>query len=80
MRFLQDKSTGSCDLEFNEDEIKIINNRKKLHFTPESLNKFGNTLMKIVVDWNMNFNTELQKKLNHENETLDLSKNDKSRE
>ena len=28
MKFNQNKEDGSCDLEFNEEEIKIISNKK----------------------------------------------------
>lgn len=80
MKFNQYREDGSCDLEFNEEEIKIISNKKKIHFSAESLNLFGNCLMKMVMDWNANFNPDLQKKLNNgTEEELDLSKDDKSR-
>ena len=54
MKFNQYREDGSCDLEFNEEEIKIISNKKKIHFSAEALNLFGNCLMKI---------TELKKNL-----------------
>lgn len=81
MKFIQYKDTGACDIEFSEEEIKTISINKKIHFSPEALNLFGNALGKIVMDWNTNFNEDLQKKLNDGfEEKLDLSKDDNSRE
>ena len=57
MQFKQ-KKDGSCTLNFNEEEIKIIQNKKSIHFTAEGLRHFGNVLMKIIIDFNENFNTE----------------------
>ncbi len=47
---------------FSWKEIFIIIRRKKLTFTAEGLRHFGNVLIKIVSEWNMNFNKELQNK------------------
>jgi hypothetical protein len=54
---------GSCDIEFSKEEIKIISENKKLHLSDENLKHFGNTLVKIVMDWQLKFNEELSKKL-----------------
>jgi hypothetical protein len=78
MQFEQSKKDGSCDIVFSDEEIKVLNKYKKLHFTAESLNTFGNCLMKMVMDWNANFKPELQKQLTKEDDTIDLSKNDTS--
>jgi hypothetical protein len=51
---------GSCDIEFSEEEIKIINNKKKLHLSDEYLKHFGNTLIKIVIDWQIKFKENLK--------------------
>ncbi len=75
MRFVQNKNDGSCEMIFSDEEIKTLNKNKKIYFTPEALKSFGNCLMKIVIDWNANFSTDLQKTLNTGNEEeLDLSK------
>ena len=75
MKFNQNRKDGSCELEFSEEEIKTLNRNKKIYFTPEALKSVGNCLMKIVIDWNGNFDGELQKKLNTGEEApLDLSK------
>jgi len=66
MRFNQ-KENGDCDLIFSEEEIKILNKNKKITFTAEGLRHFGNNLVKIVADWNMRFNKELQNKSTHSN-------------
>jgi len=76
MRFKQNTKDGSCEMEFSKEEIKTLNKTKKLYFTAEALNSFGNILMRIVMDWNTHFNPDLQKKLNTGTEReLDLSKN-----
>tara|TARA_R100001591_G_scaffold104534_1_gene112259 strand:- start:309 stop:533 length:225 start_codon:yes stop_codon:yes gene_type:complete len=61
MQFKQ-KKDGSCDMIFSWKEIFIIIRKKKLTFTAEGLRHFGNVLIKIVSEWNMNFNKELQTK------------------
>ena len=60
MIFKQNKEDGSCEILFSENEIKIINEKKKFYLDAESLRHFGNVLMKMVADWNMNFNDELK--------------------
>jgi len=60
MIFKQNKEDGSCEIIFSENEIKIIKEKKKFYLDAESLRHFGNVLMKMVADWNMNFNDELK--------------------
>jgi len=67
MKFLQ-KEDGSCDIIFEKHEIKIIQEKNKLHLPPETLKHFGNVIAKIVMDWNINFNDEI-KKLQTKNDT-----------
>tara|TARA_R110000737_G_scaffold334407_2_gene352637 strand:+ start:3109 stop:3327 length:219 start_codon:yes stop_codon:yes gene_type:complete len=62
MRFIQSKD-GSCDIIFQEEEIKLINNNKKLHLPAKTLKHFGNTMAKIIMDWNVNFNEDVKKML-----------------
>ena len=59
MNFKQ-KKDGSCILHFNEEEIKIIQNKKSIHFTAEGLRHFGNVLMRMVMDFNMNFDEKIK--------------------
>ena len=59
MKFIQ-HTDCSLDIIFEEDEIKIINKKKKLHLPPVTLRHFGNVLTKAVMDWNIKFNEELK--------------------
>ena len=43
MKFKQYKN-GSCDIIFEDSEVEIINNNKKMHLSDETLRHFGNTL------------------------------------
>ena len=61
MKFVQSIKDGSCDIVFEEHEIKIINDNKKLHLPAVTLNHFGNNIAKIVMDWNINFGDEIKK-------------------
>jgi hypothetical protein len=45
------KKDGSCDLVFEEHEIKIITEQKKLIFTKLFFKEFSNTMMKVIMDW-----------------------------
>jgi hypothetical protein len=56
---------GSCDIEFSDEEIKILIERKKLHLSDEALRHFGNTLMKMVMDWQLKFKEDLVNKTTH---------------
>tara|TARA_R100001440_G_scaffold16293_7_gene27783 strand:- start:6640 stop:6858 length:219 start_codon:yes stop_codon:yes gene_type:complete len=60
MKFIQFKD-GSCDILFEEHEIKIINKNKKLHLPAVTLRHFGNVLSKMVMEWNVNFNDDVKK-------------------
>tara|TARA_Y100000592_G_scaffold2777_2_gene4131 strand:- start:171 stop:392 length:222 start_codon:yes stop_codon:yes gene_type:complete len=62
MKFLQNKKDGSCRVQFSDAEIKILNEKKELYLSPESLKHMGNWLMKIVHDWQMYFNKDIQNK------------------
>jgi hypothetical protein len=62
MKFKQYEN-GSCDIEFSWKERFILFKNGKLHLSDEYLRHFGNNLVKIVSDWNMKFNTELQQKV-----------------
>jgi hypothetical protein len=80
MQFKQ-KKDGSCTLNFNEEEIKIIQNKKSIYFTAEALRHFGNVLMLMVLDFNENFNEEIKNKASKNEEikiTEDNSNDNKS--
>jgi len=53
---------GSCDIEFSLKERWIILKKGKIHLSDEALRHFGNILVKMVSDWNLNFNNELKNK------------------
>lgn len=71
MKFIQDNKNGSCDLVFSENEIEIIKAKGKLHFPEETLRHFGNTLIKIVADWNENFSPQVNELTTHINTKID---------
>jgi hypothetical protein len=58
---------GSCDIEFSKEEIKIINEKNKIHLSDEMLRHFGNKLVGIVADWNFKFKKEISEKLTYPN-------------
>jgi len=61
MKFKQYEN-GSCDIEFSFKEKLLILRKGKLHLSDEMLKHFGNTLVKIVMDWQLKFNEELANK------------------
>ena len=46
---------GSAEIIFNDQEKKIVNEKGSLKITPEGLRHFGNQLVKIVADFQINF-------------------------
>lgn len=58
MNFKQNKD-GSGEIIFSKEEINIIKKNKKLILTPISLRHFGNVLVRMVTDWNLNFSKEV---------------------
>jgi|13_taG_2_1085334.scaffolds.fasta_scaffold05181_5 hypothetical protein len=69
MKFVQ-KKDGSADIIFSNEEIKIITNTNKLTLGDEALRHFGNNLVKIVSDWNLNFNKKIQNLQTEENQEI----------
>ena len=61
MKFKQYKN-GSCDIEFSLKERWIILKKGKIHLSDENLRHFGNNLIKMVMDWQLNFNEEIKNK------------------
>jgi len=62
MEFRQYKN-GSCDIIFSWKERIILLKKGKLHLAPEAIKHFGNHLVKIVADWQINFNKDLEQQL-----------------
>jgi len=48
MKFVMNKNNSDVVLLFEDDEIKTINEKKQLIFSPEFFNHFGNTLVHLV--------------------------------
>lgn len=69
MQFRQNTEDGSCDIHFTEQELKVIKEHGKIHFSAEVLKHFGNALMRMVADFNLHFNDELKNKQS-KNETI----------
>ena len=63
MIFKQNKIDGSCEILFSDEEKKIINDKQKIFLDAESFRHFGNVLMKMVADWNINFNDKLKSRI-----------------
>jgi hypothetical protein len=63
---------GSCDIEFSEEEIKILSERKKLHLSDENLKHFANNLIKIVSDWQYKFNKKVSEQKTFENTKINV--------
>tara|TARA_R110002111_G_scaffold147591_1_gene214549 strand:- start:589 stop:831 length:243 start_codon:yes stop_codon:yes gene_type:complete len=66
------KKDGSCILHFSDEEIKIIQNKKSIHFTAEALRHFGNVLMLMVVKFNENFNEKI-KNIESKNQKINIT-------
>ena len=62
MKFKQYEN-GSCDIEFSFKEKLLILRKGKIHLSDEMLKHFGNTLVKIVMDWQLKFNEEVADKI-----------------
>jgi len=54
---------GSCDIEFSKEEIKILNEKGKIHLSDEALRHFGNKLVQMVSEWNFKFNENIVNKI-----------------
>jgi hypothetical protein len=61
MKFKQ-YPNGSCDIEFSWKERYILFTKGKLHLSDEGLRHFGNTLVAIVSEWNVQFNEDIKNK------------------
>jgi hypothetical protein len=61
MKFKQ-YDNGSCDIEFSWKERLILFRKGKLHLSEEALKHFGNTLVKMVADWQIKFREDIANK------------------
>lgn len=62
MRIIQDQKDGSAEICFSWKEIWVLIRKRKLKLSPENLRHLGNILVKIVSEWNMNFNKDIKNK------------------
>ena len=68
---LEQKKDGSCEIIFSNEELKIINNEKKLYLTSETLRHFGNVLMAMVHAWNEKFDEKTKKLITETDTTIE---------
>jgi hypothetical protein len=61
MKFKQ-YDNGSCDIEFSIKERWLILKKGKIHLSDETLKHFGNTLVRMVMDWQIKFNEDIANK------------------
>tara|TARA_R110000824_G_scaffold156089_1_gene328945 strand:+ start:3114 stop:3347 length:234 start_codon:yes stop_codon:yes gene_type:complete len=61
------KKDGSCEIIFSQEEIEIIKKHKKLHLTTDFLKHFSNTLVKIAIEFNENFDEKTKNLCTKEN-------------
>jgi hypothetical protein len=70
MKFKQYEN-GSCDIEFSIKERWIILKKGKIYLSDEALRHFGNKLVQMVADWNLNFNKKTQEKITYNNTEIE---------
>jgi hypothetical protein len=70
MKFKQYEN-GSCDIEFSWKERLLLFKKGKLHLSNENLKHFGNTLVKMVADWNIKFSEDLKNKQTFSNTNIE---------
>lgn len=61
---------GSCDILFSKEEITIIKKNKCIHLDSHALKHFGNHLVKIVTDWQSNFDPAVSKLMTYEGQEI----------
>ena len=64
---------GSCDIEFSKEEIEILNKKRKLHLSSENLRHFGNCMVRVVSDWNLNFKEEIAQKQTNDDTSIEAT-------
>jgi len=70
MKFKQYEN-GSCDIEFSWKERLTLFRKGKLHLTSEGLKNFGNTLIGMVVNWQLKFDEKVKNKLTNSNDKIE---------
>ena len=60
MKIVIDNKSGRAEIKFSWKEVWLIFRRRKLTLDSAGIKKFGGTLLKIVMDWNLKEVTELK--------------------
>ena len=62
MKIIQHTTSGKAEIKFSWREVWIILRHRKIVLTPEGLQIFGNSLLKIIMDWNLEDIKKLEEK------------------
>ena len=62
MKIIQHTKSGNAEIKFSWREVWIILKKRKLTLSPEGLQVFGNSLLKIIMDWNLDNITKIEEK------------------
>ena len=60
MKIVIDNKSGRAEIKFSWKEVWMIFRRRKLTLDSAGIKKFGGTLLRIVMDWNLKEVTELK--------------------
>tara|TARA_E500000318_G_scaffold108493_1_gene119470 strand:- start:208 stop:441 length:234 start_codon:yes stop_codon:yes gene_type:complete len=71
---LKDKD-GSGEIIFNDDEIKIINDNKKILLSPEALKHCTNLFVSLAIECNKNFSKENAQLTSHMGQDIETKGN-----
>ena len=63
----QNKKDGTAEIIFSWKEIWTLIKKRKLQFTAESFKHLINNFIKIIMEFNENFEDNLQRKTTHSN-------------
>lgn len=70
MQFIQNNKDGSGKIKFSWKERFILFFKGGLILDAVSLKHFGNTIVKIVADWQINFDENTQKTLTKKTDSI----------
>jgi hypothetical protein len=70
MKFIQKKSDGSLKIKFSWKERFILFFRGNLYLNSFALRHFSNNLIKIITEWNVNFNEDVKKLTTSEEDSI----------
>ena len=71
MQFIQNKKDGSAKFKFSWKERFILFFKGSLFFDALTLKHFGNTLVKMVVDWQANFDDKTKNTMTKKNDSIE---------